>query len=209
MTTRRTAGLTLIEVLIALMVLAIGVVAAAQLQAASLRFSGNAADLKVATEVAKSELEWRRQTALTVGADQACASNLPDGYSCAVTVLPCNAVGSDFSLTCAEGLVSPVAYQISVTAAGNRTAPFTLSAVTTGKYIGGVVGDGTIADADGSGGGSDPGTGGTDPGTGGTDPGAGGTDPGSGGTDPGTGGGSTDPRPCIKFNPNGKCTKYG
>src|SRR5690554_1261671 len=65
MNARRLQGLTLVEVLIALTILGVGLVAAAQLQAASLRFTSQAELMKTSTQLAAGEVEWRRQTELT------------------------------------------------------------------------------------------------------------------------------------------------
>lgn len=186
MKARGSSGLTVVEVLIALVVLAVGVMGAAQLQATSLRFTSQADLLKTSTQVAEAEVEWRRQTDLTMGLGMGCESHVPDGYGCEVDIVPCNAVGASLSFTCAPGLVNPVAYRISVTVDGARLDPFTLSTITTGTYVTGVVGTGEVAPWP------------TDP----TDP----TDP---PTDPGDPEPS-DPRPCIKWHPNkGTCQKYG
>ncbi len=142
----RIGGLTLIEVLIALVVLGVGVAAAAQMQAASLRFSRQAEHIKTATQVAEAEVEWRRQTELEVGESLDCASFIPDGYSCVVQVDPCNAVGEQLELTCATGLVSPVAYKIIVGVTPPNGSQFVLSTVTTGTYVTGVVGTGETAE---------------------------------------------------------------
>lgn len=137
-------GLTLVEVLVALVVLAIGVVAAAQLQAFSLRLSSQAEILKTSTQLAEGEVEWRRQTEVFTGTDMSCESSTPEGFGCSVDVEPCNAVGASLTLTCAPGLVNPVAYLISVTVSNARSDPFTLSTITTGNYVTGVIGTGEV-----------------------------------------------------------------
>lgn len=142
----RTGGLTIIEVLIALVILGVGVAAAAQMQAASLRFSKQAEQIKTATQVAEAEVEWRRQTELEVGEALDCASYRPDGYTCVVEVEPCNAVGTELELTCASGLVSPVAYRITVGVTPPQGSEFVLSTITTGTYVTGVVGTGETAE---------------------------------------------------------------
>jgi len=182
---RRTIGISVVEVLIALAILGIGVAAAAQMQATSLRYSRQAEQIKTATQVAEGEVEWRRQTELDVGTGLDCASYIPDGYSCAVTIEPCHAVGTALEITCSAGLVSPVAYRIAVEVGTPSGTTFELATISTGTYVTGVIGSGEVVDL--------PPTG-TDPPV--DDP----TDPGDEGP---------DPRPCIRYNPQGKCTKYG
>lgn len=181
----RRNGLTLVEVLIALVVLGVGVAAAAQMQAASLRFSRQAEQIKTATQIAEAEVEWRRQTELELGDDLDCASYRPDGYDCVVDVEPCNAVGTELTLTCAYGLVSPVAYRITVDVAPPNGNAFSLSTITTGTYVTGVVGTGETAEPP-------------------TPPAEPEPDP----TDP-----PVEPpaKPCVKWHPNkeGVCQKYG
>jgi len=191
MMTPRNAGLTLVEVLVALMVLAIGVAAAAQLQAASLRYSSQAEQLKIATQVAEAEVEWRRQTEVMTGTGLDCATIVPDGFSCEVDVVPCNAVAGTSALTCSLGLVSPIAYKVAVKAAGPRTEPFVLSTVTTGMYVTGLLGDGSVvappADTGGeTGGGGDGG------------------EPASDGD-----GGEEGPKPCLEYaGKSGNCKRW-
>lgn len=187
MTKSRAGGMTVVEILIALVVLAVGVMAAAQLQTSSLRYSRQAEQLKTGTQIAEAEVEWRRQAAVTVGADQPCVSYLPDGYTCSATVVPCNAVGAAMTLTCEQDLVSPVAYKIAVTVAGTSTPAFTLSTLTTGVFVSGVLG-----------------TGDTEAGTGTSEPPSEPTEP----TDPGDS--EPDPRPCVKYaGKSGICKQWG
>ena len=152
-------GLTIIEVLIALVIFAVGVMALAQLQTSSLRFSSQAEQLRTATQIAEGEIEWRRQTAITVGANP-CDSYTPEGFTCSVTIIPCNASGD--GLTCAAGLVAPVAYEITVAVTGPRIEEFSLRTVTTGTFVSGVLADGSV-DPIPPGDEPDPGDGGDEP----------------------------------------------
>lgn len=63
----RRNGLTLVEVLIALVVLGVGVAAAAQMQAASLRFSRQAEQIKTATQIAEAEVSGVARPSLSLG----------------------------------------------------------------------------------------------------------------------------------------------
>ena len=185
----RNAGLTVVEVLVALVILAVGVAGAVQLQAVALRMSSQAESIKTSTQVAEGEIEWRRQTEIVTGAAMPCASYVPDGYACDVTIEPCNAVGANLTLTCEAGLASPVAYRITVEVQSPRTQAYSLSTVTTGSYVAGVVGDGTVTPPD-EGGGTEP-------------------PPDEGGGEEPPPDEEPPPAPCIRWNPQGKCTKYG
>lgn len=185
MTRLRDRGLTVVEVLVSLVILALGVAGAVQLQAMSLRFSNQAEHLKTATQVAEAEVEWRRQTEVVTGSSMSCATVVPTGYSCQVDVVPCNAIAGSSTLTCEIGLVSPTAYRIDVTAGSDLIPPFTLSTVTTGVYVTGVLGDGDVV--------APP------PPTGGET---------GGGGDTG-GGGAEEPKPCIEWaGKSGNCKKW-
>jgi len=142
MRTHDRAGLSLVEVLIALAILAIGIVALANLQASSLQYTSRAEELRTVTQIAEAELEWRRQT--LIRPDRvACESTVPAGFDCNVDIVPVGALGNDIT--------------VSVT---SRSADIQLSAFTTGqRYISGQVPDviGIIDDGTGddTGGGND------------------------------------------------------
>lgn len=110
---RRQAGLTVIEVVIALSILAVGVLAAAGLQASALRASRTAQSLQNINSVAQSQLNtWRGlQLVQTSPSTSDCAV---EGLECLVTVRPCAVSGS--GLVCDLGSVpQPVAHAVSVT----------------------------------------------------------------------------------------------
>src|SRR6056297_572575 len=127
--TGRQAGLTLIEVLIALVVLAIGIFALVQLQALSLRSTADAQAMNRTTRLVRNELEFQRQTALAPGATT-CSSTIPDDFEqCAVEIEQCAldfdaSGGSD--LVCGD-TVTPSTYRITVSATGPRNQALTLS----------------------------------------------------------------------------------
>lgn len=134
-------GLTVVEVLIALVVLAIGVIAAAQLQASSLLFSSQAEAIKQVTRVAEAELQWRRQTALDLG-DTDCQSFVPPEFSeCRVEILPCVMPAGSSTFTCSSRAISPVAYQITVQVTGRHQQSFSLRSIHTGIYVAGATGE--------------------------------------------------------------------
>jgi len=138
----RDQGLTLIEVLIAIAILAVGIMAMAQFQAASLRNTAAAESINRTTRLVRGELEWQRQTALEP-ATLECSSLVPaDFESCEVLVEPCSlAFAEDGSSTfeCGDG-ISPSSYRVTVTANGPRGQHLTLDTLWTGIFISGTAG---------------------------------------------------------------------
>lgn len=136
------AGLSLIEVLIAIAILGVGILALAQLQTASLRNSALAESINRATRLARGELEWQRQTALDPG-EIDCSALVPDDFGeCRVDVLPCSlefASGGGASLVCGAS-VSPSTYRVTVSVEGPRGQDIVLSTLWTGTFIAGGAG---------------------------------------------------------------------
>lgn len=128
------AGLTLLEVLIALVVLAVGVLMAAAMQTSALRASGDAAALQGVTRVAENEIAFRRQigygdATTDTGADRgpACLTAPPEGYECRVDMRYCALLGA--ALSCSVGAAPRDADQITVTVGGPRGKTITLRTV--------------------------------------------------------------------------------
>ena len=121
MSKHRRYGLSLVEVLIALAVLGIGIVSLVQLQGSALRFTASAEQIRTVTQVAESELEWRRRTTV---ASPTCVTFRPDWIeTCTVTRTP---IGTN-------------AFEIAVNVVG-RQASVQLSSFQTGQtYVGGIV----------------------------------------------------------------------
>ena len=133
------SGFTFVEIIISLVILAVGVMAAAQLQVASLRFNSQAEIVKQVTKVAQGELEWRRQTSLDMGQTD-CQSFVPDSFSaCRVEIMPCTILAGESAFTCASN-VWPVAYEIIVSVTGPRAHSLELRSVYTGIYVSGGAG---------------------------------------------------------------------
>lgn len=122
-------GLTLIEVLIAIVVLAVGVLAAAAMQTTALRASSDSRAIQGVTEFAEREIELRRQFDLNsaAGRSTTCTSvtPTPTDYTCGVLVSACQLSGS--SLACAG--TGTDADQIVVTVTGLRGKTITLRTV--------------------------------------------------------------------------------
>lgn len=150
-----TRGLTLIEVIIAIAILVIGVLGAAQLQGTSLRNTGLAQALNEVTRMARAELELQRHTATIVSDLEPgeaalpvdtvvfdCVSARSGGIaSCEVVVEPCAIVTTSApTLVCGSGVPSPPAYRITVDVEGQRGASLSISTLATGIYIAGAAG---------------------------------------------------------------------
>lgn len=121
----RSRGFSLVEVLVAMVVLAIGVLGVAQLQASSLRASAKGEAIQDVTGIARAELEARLQMGLSPLSSQNCGTRVPDNYDCRVKVDRCAIVGG--SLTCAGVESGGVGYEITVTATGPRGDVVSLS----------------------------------------------------------------------------------
>lgn len=116
----RSYGLTLIEVIIGIAVVSIGLFALMQVMTIGMRASSTAEQIRTATAVAESELDYRQQTNINSTGADGCESSIPDGYSCEVVITPCELSGGDF--VCADDLpvTSTVAYRFDITTATNR-----------------------------------------------------------------------------------------
>jgi prepilin-type N-terminal cleavage/methylation domain-containing protein len=119
--TRWRTGLTLIEVIIAVFVLAVGVLGAFALQATALSGSRNASELQELANVAASELEiqseFRRSVGSAVLGGTCRTSGVLAGIGCVVDVYPCGASSS--AITCTNANVTAVeAHQIVVRVTG-------------------------------------------------------------------------------------------
>lgn len=137
---KSTKGLTLIEVLIAIVILAVGVLAAAAMQTTALRASSDAQVIQGITRLAEGEIAYRRQVNLTVspGNSTVCpiALTFPTGYSCQIAIRPCQLVitattppTATMSCPTTGSVSSTDAHQITVTVAGPRDKTITLRTV--------------------------------------------------------------------------------
>lgn len=114
-------GLTLVEVMIALFILAVGVLAAFGMQANSLRGTRAAELSQTLANMGESELQLQRQferhvTSPVTG--ESCRSIIGSaGFSCEVDVYPCSLVSG--ALTCSKTSVTDaVARQVTVRLSG-------------------------------------------------------------------------------------------
>src|SRR5690554_6776688 len=113
----REAGLTLVEVVIAVAILAIGVLAVFALQGNALRGTRGAVLSQQMAKLAQSELQLQREFSRYVSAPvrgESCRSGLPsDAFACTVDVLPCEMSGAD--IACRDASVTDaVARQVDV-----------------------------------------------------------------------------------------------
>lgn len=146
---KSTRGLTLLEVVIALVILSVGVLMAAGMQTNALQASSDATAIQSVTKVAESELEFRRKIDLTlaIGKATTCmhadtdgvpntdgsSDGLPSGHTCKVVVATCTLdalTPSGTRLACPPVAAGPlVADQVTVTITGSRSKATTLRTV--------------------------------------------------------------------------------
>ncbi len=124
----KTQGLSLIEVMIAIAVVAVAAFAAFTVQANSIRSSARAQAIQQVTKLAESEMELHRQVVIAAGSNQTCQNNMPSGYTCTVAVQYCNLTSG--SLSCAlSGVSSPVARLVNVQISGPHAQSVSLKRV--------------------------------------------------------------------------------
>jgi Tfp pilus assembly protein PilV len=147
-TARHRAGISIVEILIAVVMLAVGALAALGLQTSSLRASGTAESLQTLTRVAESELQFRRGIdrggAALANAAQ-CRVLVPDGTTCTVVVEPCALVSG--AATCTGiAAADATAHEVTVTTVGAQGREVVLTTLVA-----------TVASAATNGGGGDDG----------------------------------------------------
>lgn len=130
---KTSSGLTLLELLIAIVVLAVGVLAAASMQTSALSASNRSRVAQEVTNTARTEIERQRQfvrsgTAPAL-ASPTCLSTVPSGYTCTVTVVPCRIANTPPVLVCATGTGTVVADQVTVSVSRPQASPATLRTV--------------------------------------------------------------------------------
>lgn len=136
----RNHGISLLEILIAVAILGVGILALFILQARSLQYGAKAEQLTSVLEIARAEMEWRVKTSIPSVTAGAPCNTRPGDSGCTVTIVGCNVVSGSF--TCGVLLESPIAYQVTVAATGFRGDTATLTTVSTGyDYIAGSPGD--------------------------------------------------------------------
>ncbi len=118
---RLARGLTLVEVVVAVAILAIGVLAVFALQGNALRGTRSATIAQEMSNLAQSELQLQREFARHVSSPvwgETCRSGIAiDVFGCTVDVLPCELSGN--SIVCRTSSVSDaVARQVDVTISG-------------------------------------------------------------------------------------------
>lgn len=139
---KSTVGFTLIEVLVAIVVLAVGVLAAGAMQTSALRASSDARAIQEVTKLAEGEIAFRRQIDLETNPGNLAAcqsvSSLPSGFSCQVVIRPCRlvttagtppTVAMDCPASGSVALADQVADQATVTVTGLRNKTITLRTV--------------------------------------------------------------------------------
>jgi len=205
-------GISIVEILVAIVFLAVGALAALGLQVSALRGSGTAESIQTLTRIAESELLYRRgveKAGASLANAATCRVFVPDGFTCAVDIAPC-ALASGAANCSGVAATDAVAHQVTVTTTSARGQEVVLTSLVAGLATGSA-GGGTSSTGDGDGG--DDGTGDTgDAGdTGDSGDTGGGDDSGDGGDDGSVGGGGDEeedePVACVPAGKSGKCKK--
>jgi prepilin-type N-terminal cleavage/methylation domain-containing protein len=138
-----TKGLSLIEVLIAIAMLASGVLAVAGFQTSTLSTNRQAQTINQLTRLVTTEMELRRQTLVDEAGTFTCDTRVPSGFvqgDCVVEIVSCGVIiasgASEFA--CGTGL--PFAtYSLTVLATG-RDQSVRLQTLYGGFYVSGSLG---------------------------------------------------------------------
>jgi prepilin-type N-terminal cleavage/methylation domain-containing protein len=121
-------GFTLIEVIVAMAVISIGVLAVTGLQHRSLELAGSSRAAQQLLAFTETELALQKQRASSGATADGCLSKpLPTGTTCAVIWTPCTL--SARVLTCSALATDPVAVHVQVTTTGPRGASLDLWAL--------------------------------------------------------------------------------
>lgn len=127
-------GFTLIEVIIAIAIVAVGLLALFSLQASTLTSNRNATLLQELNDLARSEIELQREfnrvveTAVT--GETCTVTTEPSGFGCQVDVFPCQYVLATDRLSCGTAtIVDAPARQIVVSVSAPSGRTFQLSTV--------------------------------------------------------------------------------
>ena len=106
---KASTGFTIVELLIAIVIISVGVIAAVSLQTTALRASAKARNIQEVTNAVRTEAELQRQAyrqrpaAIPASPVPQCMStSLPSGHTCTVRILPCRLSGTAKTLSCAN-----------------------------------------------------------------------------------------------------------
>lgn len=119
----RKDGLTLVEVILAVGILAFVLLTLAALQGSSLRVTAETAATREAVRLAENEIERQRITLDATG----CATTMPTGYSCEITVVYCATSGATITCSSAtdESSATSSAVRVTITDATARELTLT------------------------------------------------------------------------------------
>lgn len=115
---RADAGLTLVEVVIAVLILAIGMLGAAALQGSGLNATRTSQEIQELNAEARSELDARRlQLTTTTFSNHTTGACLVTGdFACTVEIRPCRVIGASLDCSAAVAPVpAPAAHAVTVT----------------------------------------------------------------------------------------------
>jgi type IV pilus assembly protein PilV len=140
---RERDGMSLIEVMIAIVVLAVGVLGVAGFQTSTLSTNRQAQTINQLTRLATTEMEVRRQTLVDVAGTTTCLTRVPHGFDqadCRVEIVSCGVIVAQHAseFLCGTGL--PFAtFSVTVSASG-RGQTVQLRSLYGGFYVSGSLG---------------------------------------------------------------------
>lgn len=127
---RSKAGLTLIEVMGAILIMSVGVLMAAAMQTSGLQASSKAIAVQNVTKRAEAEMNFQRAL---VDPLPTCQTLNDSAYTCTITFTPCFLVNTATQLQCVDPPTAQVvANLIRVTVADKRGNAITLRTIKTG-----------------------------------------------------------------------------
>jgi Tfp pilus assembly protein PilV len=189
-------GISIVEILIAIVFLAVGALAALGLQVSALRGSGTAESIQTLTRIAESELLYRRgidKAGASLANAGTCRVFVPDSFTCAVDIAPCALVSGAANCS-GVAATDAVAHEVTVTTTSTRGQEVVLTSL--------VAGIANVSAGAGDGDGGETGDGGD---TGDTGDGGDGGDTGDGGIGGGDDEEEDEPVACVPAGNSGKC----
>jgi len=117
-----TAGLTLVEVVLAVGILAFVLLTVAALQGSSLQVTAETAATRASVRLAENEIELQR-----LSPSSTCTTTMPEGFSCTVDVLPCTQAAGAIACTAATDPSSATSSAVRVTIVDARGNDVTLT----------------------------------------------------------------------------------
>ncbi|PYE53568.1 prepilin-type N-terminal cleavage/methylation domain-containing protein [Deinococcus yavapaiensis KR-236] len=111
----RQSGFTLIEAVIALLILGLGIMWLVSALTSSYQINGRASGNERATMLARTEMNYQRGLTTRTSGTSSCAASTDSTFTCSVTITPCTLDSSTGIATCSSTATSPTLDQVAVT----------------------------------------------------------------------------------------------